>query len=298
MTKTLVVAALLFGASSSVHAQPSPPAPAPTPVPAPTLTPAPGPVAPALTEEEKRAQAKALYEKGLSHYNLGEFDQAIAAFRKAYEISSAPGLLFNIAQSFRLKKDYEQAMYFYSTYLRLKPDAANRADVEARLDDMKKAIEEQKKMDTAPPRGTVNPDGTGSGGTQPAPSPVTVNVNTPERPAGPGNGPTLMTAGLATAGAGAALVVTGLVFGKLASSAESELDALNASGGVWDQAAQDTYDAGKRNNTIAVISFIAGGAAIATGGALYMLGSLKKKNASVAVIPTRTGTTVAVGWSF
>src|SRR4029079_11921655 len=179
-----------------------------------------------------------------------------AEFRAAYAISSAPGLLFNIAQSFRLKKDYEQATYFYQTYLRLKPDAPTRQDVEDRLKEMEAAIEEQKKMQTKPPIGTVNPEGgattttttttntangatTTGGGTQ---TPVTTET---------GKNQTFITAGYATAGAGAALLLTGIIFGEMAKSNEKDLNGLNTSMGTWSQEQQDKYDAGKRDNTIA-----------------------------------------------
>ena len=78
-------------------------------------------------------EARELYKKAMTHYELGAFDDAIVEFKRAYELTSAPGLLFNIAQVYRMKKDAEQAVYFYRTYLRLMPDAPNRADVEARL---------------------------------------------------------------------------------------------------------------------------------------------------------------------
>jgi len=67
----------------------------------------------------------------MTHYELGAFDDAIVEFKRAYELTSAPGLLFNIAQVYRMKKDAEQAVFFYKTYLRLMPDAPNRGDVEA-----------------------------------------------------------------------------------------------------------------------------------------------------------------------
>jgi hypothetical protein len=152
MTKTIALAALLFGATVA-YAQPAPPPPS--------------------GDEAKKAEAKTLYEQGLSAYNLGKFPEAIAAFTKAYELSQAPGLLFNIAQSHRLNKDWEKASFFYSTYLRLKPDAANRADVEARIKEMDEQLEKQKQIAASPPTGTVSPDGattTSSGpptGTQP-----------------------------------------------------------------------------------------------------------------------------------
>ena len=52
-------------------------------------------------------QAREQYDKGLTHYNLAEWDEAIAAFKKAYELSHAPGLLYNVAQAQRLKGDKE-----------------------------------------------------------------------------------------------------------------------------------------------------------------------------------------------
>lgn len=314
MTKTtFMLAALLLG-STTVAAQPKP-GPAPAPSPSPQQAPVPGAKPGDIkTDEQKKAEAKALYDKGISHYNLGEFDPAIAAFRQAYAVSSAPGLLFNIAQSFRLKKDYENASYFYTTYLRLKPDAPNRADVEARIVEMGTLLEEQKKIGTRAPTGTVNPEGdkpTTTTTTTPTPTtttPTTTTTTTPvvtgsldnrDKPGSgdPHPGRPLKKAAIVTAGAGGALVLTGFVFGMMAKSAESDLNDLN-SGGTWTPAQQDKYDAGKRNNTIAIVSFALGGAAVATGGVLWFLGTRKENEARVAVVPTKGGTSVAVGWSF
>jgi len=298
---SVTLAALLVG-TTVAHAQapapaPAPtPAPAPAPVPGPTAQPAPPPQTP-QTPDEKKAAAKALYEQGLSAYNLGKFDEAIKAFSDAYALSQAPGLLFNIAQSHRLAKDYERATYFYTTYLRLKPDAANRADVEARLQEMKDLMEEQKKLDKKPPEGVVDPNNvqTTTGPVVPTGPTEPVDKGDPEAAK---KAQKLMTIGLVTGAAGGALVITGLVFGMMASGAESDLNALSDDRGTWTAAQQDTYDSGKRNNTIAIVSFVLGGAAVATGGTLYVLGMMKKKDATVAINPTPGGTTVAFGWSF
>jgi len=286
MNKQLAIALMLVATTTNAFAQPAPPPP-----PQPQASP----------DDQKKVEAKAQYEKGLSHYNLGEFDLAIAAFRKSYEISQAPGLLFNIAQSFRLKKDYEQAIYFYTTYLRLKPDAPNRADVEARLQEMQEAIEEQKKQPTKAPIGTIPPEGgtvtttTTTTVATPTGATTTTDKGSPEDAA---KAQSLITAGYVTGGAGAALVVTGVIFGTMARSAEKDLNNLSTDHGTWTQEQQDKYDAGKRNNTIAIISFIAGGAAIATGATLFVLGTMKKSKATVAINPSAHGTTFAVGWSF
>jgi tetratricopeptide (TPR) repeat protein len=284
MKKHLAIALMLVAAAQPALAQPAPPQPQP-----------------ATTDDAKKAEAKALYEKGLSHYNLGEFDLAIEAFRKSYALTNAPGLLFNIAQAFRLKKDYEQAVYFYQTYLRLKPDAPNRSDVEARIKEMEEAIEEQKKQATKPPVGTMSPEGgttttTTTTTTTQAPTGTATTTDTGE--ADGAKAQTLITAGYVTGGAGVALLVTGAVFGSMAKSAQSDLEKLGSDGGTWTQEQQDKYDAGKRNNTIAIVSFVAGGAALATGATLFIMGQMKKSKTSVAVVPTTQGATFAVGWSF
>lgn len=284
MTRTLLTsalaAALVVTAIHPASAQPSP-----TP-----------------TEDANKAKAKELYEKGNTHYNLGEYDLAVAAFKESYALSQAPGLLFNIAQSYRLKKDYEQASHFYETYLRLKPDASNRPDVEARIAEMKKMLEEQKTMGTKAPIGTVTPDGgttttTTTTTTTSAPTTTTTTTPTtgPTDVVDPGAGKQLKLAGIATAGVGGALVITGVVFGMMAKGKESDLEELN-NGGTWDE---DAYRAGRRNNKIAIASLAVGGAAVIAGGVMFYLGySKEKKASSVAVVPTKGGGTFTVGWSF
>src|SRR6476469_11125404 len=96
-------------------------------------------------------QAREHYEKGLAKYNLAEFDAAIVEFKQSYEISKAPRLLFNIAQAYRLKKDYESALYFYSTYLRADPNPPNLDDVDAKIAEMKRALDEKHKQAVKPP---------------------------------------------------------------------------------------------------------------------------------------------------
>jgi tetratricopeptide (TPR) repeat protein len=94
----------------------------------------------AHADQTAAAQARALYDKAIAHYDLAEYDVAIGEFKQAYELSRQPGLLFNIAQSYRLKKDYEQALHFYRTYLELVPDAPNRRDAEAQIRKMNEAL--------------------------------------------------------------------------------------------------------------------------------------------------------------
>jgi hypothetical protein len=109
--------------------------------------------------------AKDLYDSGLRHYNLTEYDAALADFKKAYQLSGRPELLYNLAQCYRAMGDPTKAQAQYRAYLREKPDAANRAEVEKLILAMDTAIKAQKQPPTeASPPVTPTP--------APAPPPV------------------------------------------------------------------------------------------------------------------------------
>jgi tetratricopeptide (TPR) repeat protein len=102
-------------------------------------------------DEAATAQARALYDKAIAHYDLAEYETAITEFKQAYELTREPALLFNIAQSYRLHRDYEQALHFYKTYLELKPDAPNRGDATVQIRKMKEALKAAHPPAAAPP---------------------------------------------------------------------------------------------------------------------------------------------------
>jgi hypothetical protein len=100
---------------------------------------------------------KDLYDSGLRHYNVSEYDLALADFKGAYQRSGSPELLYNIAQCYRAMGDPGRAQTQYRAYLREKPDAPNRADVEKLIAAMDTAIKAQKQPPTeaTPPPGSV-----------------------------------------------------------------------------------------------------------------------------------------------
>src|SRR5262245_51222777 len=81
-------------------------------------------------DSQQKAKAKALYDKGNVHYNLGRWKEAIDQFTQAYEACDTPDLLFNIAQAYRQDGNCSRAVFFYKRYLALKPKAPNRTEVE------------------------------------------------------------------------------------------------------------------------------------------------------------------------
>lgn len=88
---------------------------------------------PAAGQEDGLNEARRAYEAGTKHYSLGEYDEAVALFRQAYDLSAAPGLLFNIAQAQRLAGRCAPALEAYKHFVRLDPTSAYRGEAEMQI---------------------------------------------------------------------------------------------------------------------------------------------------------------------
>ena len=108
----------------------------------------------AATPPKEKAEAKAHYDQGTVHFNLDEWPQAIEEFRAAYRAYPDAIFLYNIAQCYRKMGNPAEALSFYKKYLRERPDAPNRAEVEKRIDELEAA---QAKSREAPPSGVTPP---------------------------------------------------------------------------------------------------------------------------------------------
>ncbi|MFH0901973.1 MAG: hypothetical protein V2A73_15190 [Pseudomonadota bacterium] len=135
---------------------------------------------------DKIGEARLHYQKGQSKYDLAEYESAIVEFKKAYELSDAPGLLFNIAQSHRLNGDCKQALRFYKNYLRRQPDAANRQEVEKLIADMQTCIDEKARGGPSPATTSqAPPDSAQSTPPSPTSASASAPAATPAAPATP-----------------------------------------------------------------------------------------------------------------
>ncbi|MCC6995426.1 MAG: tetratricopeptide repeat protein [Deltaproteobacteria bacterium] len=123
----------------------------------------------AWADKKADAAARKHFEDGTTAYDLGDFETAIREYKAAYQARKEPVFLYNIAQAYRLQGNFQQASFFYKSYLRNQPEAKNRAEVEARLADLEEQLEKQRKTSNAPPIGPVNPPsrGGGTGPTEP-----------------------------------------------------------------------------------------------------------------------------------
>jgi len=89
------------------------------------------------------AESKRLYKEGTKQYNLGEFEEAVKAYKSGYDAKPDPVFLYNIAQAYRLWGKPDKAIFFYKSFLRNLPEAPNRAEVERRIGEMQTDIDKQ-----------------------------------------------------------------------------------------------------------------------------------------------------------
>src|SRR5687767_8586172 len=81
-------------------------------------------------------QARAAYERGDALFLAGKYEDALIELTRAYELSKAPELLFNIAQAQRLGGHCREAVVAYETYLQRAPKGRRRADAQGFLKEL------------------------------------------------------------------------------------------------------------------------------------------------------------------
>jgi len=225
-------------------------------------------------------EAREHYERGLREYNLGELDGAIAEFKAAYVRSEAPGLLFNLAQAYRLKRDTERALLLYRSYLRALPNAPNRADAEARIAELAALVERP-----APAPAALAPSA------QPIAIAAAPSARRPGRP--------LVISGLAVGAAGVVALAVGVALGVDAQGTSDQLSRLAAQRGAWSDGASRAYQSAAREATAATVLDAVGGVAAGTGVLLTLLGVRANRVASkLAVTPSSGGARVVATWNF
>lgn len=209
-------------------------------------------------------QAKALYDNGVTDYNLGHFEDALVSFEQAYRLRHDPAFLFNIGQCERQLGRYEDAERSYKAYLRettdLPPGA--RAEVETLIAQMRKAVEQRKPTSTA----TANP-----AQARPQPTPRQPQAATPAvdvvRRSDDRGGRTKLIAGVTVAAFGVASIAAGGGFYAAASAANDRLN--HPANGVYSESAEHSRDTFQ---SLDIAAFVVGGVAVVTGTTLAVLG--------------------------
>lgn len=115
-----------------------------------TLLAAATPVTAAPPSPEDKTKAREHYQRGLTHYDIKEYGEALAQFKNAYRVVQDPAFLFNIAQCYRKLGQDVEALDYYRNYLRRFPTAPNRAEVERRIQEIERELATKTPPGSAP----------------------------------------------------------------------------------------------------------------------------------------------------
>lgn len=257
----------------------------------------------AQTESQKK-EAKEHYEKATRLYEVEKYAEAIDEYQKVYLLVDDPNMLYNIAQAYRLWGKPDEAVRSYRNFLRRSPNAPNRADVEKKIGDLEKTIEERRRATTTPvpppvtaPPTTETPPPVVAPVPPPVlppptsvqPPPTTVVTMPAEPPADTGKSRRILSYTLLVGGG--VFLASAAIAGSVANQKAKELEKMSK------DVTQPPFDpsiekAGRNANKIAIVTGLIGVAAAATGGILLLTSPSPSR--SVAVFPV-VGPTLAGG---
>ena len=81
----------------------------------------------AVSDTDARVAAAAALGERL--FKLGRYDEAVAEYRRAYELRADPRLLYHIAECYRELGAKQQSLFYYERYLAAAPEAPERDEV-------------------------------------------------------------------------------------------------------------------------------------------------------------------------
>lgn len=201
--------------------------------------------------------ARQLYERGIAHYKIGEFEQAIGDFKAAYAIEPSDVLLFNLAQSYRQLGDGKRALFFYREFVAHAPPSPARTDAEHMVAE----------LEAPPPQAPSPPSGPAPVyRAAQAPPPPRVAETTRAAPVlvsqkhGLGRHGAL-TLVASTAAIGTTLVLVGVVLSVHAARVSDSLESIPMTP-VWNATYRSRYDDGRESASAATAMYVIGGSAI------------------------------------
>lgn len=247
----------------------------------------------ARADEPIPQKARALAQKGRAAHDDGDYPRAIAALKEAYVIAPAPGLLFNLAQAYRLQGNCDDAALMYRRFLATSPEAAGRELARQHLATVERCIR-KRSLD-------IPFDESMAYLRVPAPPP---DLGVLDAPGGPDSGASddrprslKQDVGLGLGIGGIASLGVATFYGLRAYSAAQDVEDAYARGVKWKEI-EARHAEGKRAATVAKVVGVGGGVALAAGVTLYVLGRREERALPVAVTPTARGAQVSYAWRF
>jgi Tetratricopeptide repeat len=106
-------------------------------------------ISPVAQAQEKDELARRHFESGAAYFAEAEYEDALKAFRKAYELSNRPEILLNIAVVDERMGRLNEAVEALNEYLLKNPDAPEIETVRLRRDNLAKRAETEPQAQTA-----------------------------------------------------------------------------------------------------------------------------------------------------
>jgi len=238
--------------------------------------------------EAHPSEAERLYKEGQGAYDERRYDAALALWQRSYELSQLPGLLFNLAQAYRLRSeggDCARAVESYRKFVLLDPGSPRRAIAESwirELEECAKPAPSDDQPAAQKPRPTDSETGSprrGGAGTGAEAGAVQSRA--------PGGGAPERVAGLIVGSGGAAAALVGVYFGDRARRLGDEVSRACAQGCVWTSIASKDAE-GRAAERRQWILYGVGAGGLLVGAALYYLGA-REPTPTVAVAPRDGG---------
>ncbi|MBA3459152.1 MAG: tetratricopeptide repeat protein [Deltaproteobacteria bacterium] len=256
---------------------------------------------------EKKKLAKQYVEAGLAAQGAGDYDQAVALYRKAYEQVPHPLMFFNIGQAYRLAGRDEEALAAYQKYLADDPKGAKAKEAKGFISEIEPRVTKARADAAEKTRITADAEAK-----RKAAEAAAAEVERKRREVedlaaqreaearkkrdGSGGGGGRKRLGLIVGGTGVAVIGAGAVFGVLAMRSWNEAKELCDDDRVCaDESnaalANDLAETTRQRGNLATVFLGVGGAALAAGIVIYLTapsGGGRAEHA-IRVVPSHDG---------
>ena len=228
----------------------------------------------ARADDGAATQAKQLYDNGVLLYDEGEYEKSITAWRRAYELSQEPLLLYNIANALERLGRIREAIDTLNEY-RIYAPAEERDTLERRLSALERRLAEEPAV---PPGAQPAVD------TPATPPAVVLPAATPPEPEKQRHPLRTVGAALLGVGAGAAGAGAGLYASASSRASEALGHCVDGAGGLLCASpAEAPADQSRSLATGGHVSWAAAGALLVSGAVMV---ALDGRAGGVAVVPT------------
>jgi tetratricopeptide (TPR) repeat protein len=234
-------------------------------------------------------RARKLAERGRELHERGDYVRAIAAFKEAYVLAPSPGLLFNLAQAYRLQGQCDDAALMYRRYIAAVPErTSGRALAEGHLATVVRCAQ-KRNLNLPPDAAMANIP------VPPAPEPDPIFADTPAPSRS--HGKAMHRIGLGVTLGSAVALGAAAYYGVRAHNASTDVERLYAAGESW-HVIQPIHARGERAELAATWLGIGGGVGAAAGITLLVLGRHTEHAPPIAIAPVKGGVRAGISWAF